>query len=90
MKCPNCFCTIADSIGTCPCCGYVFEKTPEIDSAYNTFSRFSAENQKSNYIQTDGHFSVNSKSHKDSLKINIIIALLAIDILVGVLELILK
>ncbi len=90
MKCPNCFCAIAESVKTCPCCGYVIENLYAEDAERQNTPAASNTNQVCVYPTSDEHAENKKKSRKDRLKTNIIIILLAIDILLNLLDLILK
>lgn len=90
MKCPNCFCAISESVKTCPCCGYVIENLYADEGDQQNSSSAANTNQVCVYPPVEEHFDSKKKSRKDKLKLNIIIILLAIDILLNLLDLILK
>ena len=94
MKCPNCFCAVADSVETCPCCGYILKKAVDDETQINLNpSDVATFNQDGNYA-TNVRFNISKKEIRlkadIDLKYNIIIVLLGIIILLNLFELIIK
>lgn len=87
MKCPNCFCSIEGYAEICPHCSFVFEKSGQDNKSFDAAISFvpspNEEQKRDGYEFIELKRSVN-------IKFNIIIAMLAVIIILGLLDLIIN